>query len=155
MLAGLLLLVGVLFLLYKRVVFIDRHTERAVEFELPVLGRIRTQSPVLALAAFGVAMVTYPVYLSTRGQQSIELSGSLDTGGRSAEILVVAMPSYQTSIHKPVGEQSFSLPIPLLPNTTYRVRVFVDEILVADAPTKMEAGALKVPPIVWKPQASR
>ena len=56
-LAGVTLLVGVVMLLVKRIIVLDRTTRKPMEFEFPLLGKVKTQSPVIALAVIGAVLM--------------------------------------------------------------------------------------------------
>jgi hypothetical protein len=57
--AGIILLVGTLILLFKRTIYLDRETKQPVEMELPVFGKIKTQSPVIFIVLIGASLVLF------------------------------------------------------------------------------------------------
>ena len=90
--AGILLLVGTMILLFFRRVVLDSETKTPTRFKLPLFGEITTQTPVLVLVLIGALMVIYP--LSTREPSTVTVTGSVDPGGSSVAVLVIADPDY-------------------------------------------------------------
>lgn len=45
--AGIFVLVASFVLLFKRIIFVDSTTRQPIEIKLPILGKLKTQSPVV------------------------------------------------------------------------------------------------------------
>src|SRR5262249_15036703 len=115
--AGILLLVATMILLFFPPIYLDAESKQAITFTLPLFGEISTQAPVLVLVLVGAFMVIYP--LSKMGAEMVPIEGTIDTGGKSVSVLVVAVPAYE---HTQDAPGQFSMKIPLLAtDASYRV----------------------------------
>jgi hypothetical protein len=63
-LAGLAVLLGCLMLLWKRRIYLDAEGKSVTKVELPMLGKLETQYPVLALFVLGGVLLGVPAYYS-------------------------------------------------------------------------------------------
>jgi hypothetical protein len=149
-LAGILFLMATMILLFFRRIYLDAETKQPIKFTLPIFGEISTQAPVLVLVLIGAFMVLYP--LSKMGADMVPLEGDIDTGGKSVNVIVVAVPAYE---HTQDAAGTFTLNIPLLAtDTSYRVKFVVDKQIIDDQPAKLENGRLKLTHAVrWVPPA--
>ena len=146
--AGILLLLGTMVLLFYRRIYLDAETKEPIKFTLPVIGEISTQAPVLVLIFVGACLVAYP--LSKMGADKATLQGVIDTGGKPVTVLVVAEPDYAFP-----QEQSgpFSVKIPLLAtDATYRIMFVVDKTIIADQGGPLKDGNITLTPVQWAPQ---
>src|SRR6476646_7156759 len=107
--AGILLVIGTMFLLFARRIYLDAETKQPITFKLPLMGEISTQAPVLILIAIGAFMVVYP--LSKASADMVTLEGDVDTGGKSVNVVVVAVPAYE---HHQDFPGPLALRVPLL-----------------------------------------
>jgi hypothetical protein len=145
--AGILLLLGTMVLLFYRRVFIDAESKQPIKFTLPVLGEISTQSPVVLLILIGAAMVTYP--LTQMRAAVVSLEGSVDTGGETVSVLIVAVPDYQQIRHTP-GTLKTNIPL-LNTNASYRALFIVDKQIIAEQDASLEGGRIKLNSVQWVP----
>ena len=146
-LAGILLLVATMILLFFRRIYLDSETKQPIKFTLPVFGEISTQAPVLVLVLAGAFMVVYP--LSKMSADMVPLQGHIDTGGKSVSVLIVAVPDYEHSQDAP-GD--FSVKIPLLAtDATYRVKFLVDKQVIDDQLATLKDGRIELKPVQWSP----
>ncbi len=114
-----------------RRIYIDSETKQAIEFEIPIFGKLKTQAPAFAIIAVGAGMVAYP--LSKSHADLAVLSGQIVTDGKSVNLLIVpGVYQYPVDASGP-----FTTPFPILPNTSYRVKVIVDKQIVDE-----QAGSL-------------
>jgi hypothetical protein len=146
-LAGILLLVGTMLLLFFRRIYLDSETKQPTKITLPVFGEISTQAPVLVLVLVGAFMVAYP--LSKMRADTAPMQGHLDTGGKSVSVLVIAVPDYEHSQDAP-GD--FAIKIPLLAtDATYRVKFLVDKQVIDDQLATLKDGRFELKPVQWSP----
>ena len=153
--AGGLLLLGTLVLLFSRRVYLDAATKEPIEFELPLFGKVKTQSPVLVLVIIAAFMVAYPI--AKARPKMIPLTGEVDTSGEPVQAVVVADPDYTHSQDSPGG---FKMNIPLLAtDATYRVKFIVDKMVIDDQQATLKDGAFVLdrrvkwsPPTAERPQ---
>ena len=136
--AGLILLSGTMILLFFRRIYLDAETKQPITFTLPILGEISTQAPVVILIAIGAFMVVYP--LSKMSADMATLEADIDTGGKSVNVLVIAVPAYE---HSQDAAGPLSLKIPLLgADATYRVKFLVDKQVIDDQSAELKDGRL-------------
>src|SRR5216684_986553 len=95
--AGFALLVSVVFLLYKRRIYLNAVTKMPIEVEMPILGKLKSQSPVIVIIFIGAALVLYPIYMARTELGTVE--GSIHTSGKSVTVTVVAQPRFQETLH--------------------------------------------------------
>ena len=150
-LAGIVLLLGVLVLLGKRIIVLDQATGRPMEFEFPILGKFKTQSPVVALAIIGALLVGYSVHERRVSLEEIKIEGEVDGGGKTVSFVVVAFPRYQFAIHRANGLTPFKLTVPKLPDNTLRVRMYVDETLISDQEAEAKSGRARLREVRYQP----
>lgn len=73
---GLIMVVGGIFLLYKEKIYIDSQTKEVTALETPV-GTFRTNAPALALFLIGFIPLIYPIYQSSKKEDTVTLYGKL------------------------------------------------------------------------------
>jgi hypothetical protein len=113
-LAGFVLLLSTMILLGMRRIYIDSQTKEPTEFEIPLIGKVKTQAPVLFLIAAGVGLIAYSVRESKVPTiQSGTLTGDVDLRGAKATVLVLAIPTQYQDSREVSGP--FSIPVPLIP----------------------------------------
>ena len=148
--AGVILVIATMILVFFRRVYLDAETKKPVKFKLPVIGEIETQAPVLVLVAIGAFMVVYP--LSKGGADMATLEADIDTGGKSVNVLIVAVPAYEHSQDAP-GRLVLRVPL-LSTDATYRVKFLVDKQVIDDQDAELKNGRLTLSHSVqWIPPA--
>lgn len=60
--AGLIMIVGSLILISKRIIFIDVATQKVTEIELPLGFKVKTQTPVILLFVLGGFLLVFPIW---------------------------------------------------------------------------------------------
>jgi len=108
-LAGLLMVGGGVWLLYKEKIYIDRESQQVTEIETP-LGKFKTNVPALALFALGFIPLIYPVYVLAGSTEQVRIRGTVKTNRPDARILVYAVIESDSVI----GSGEFSLKVPAL-----------------------------------------
>lgn len=130
--AGAIVMISTMLLIGLRRIYVDKVTKEVTEIELPLLGKMKTQSPALFLVAVGFMLTAYAVYqdATLRAKAMKEttpgtLDGEIELDGANATVLVLAVPSEYQSVRQSSGK--FSLPVELLPGTDYQVKYEVDQ----------------------------
>lgn len=131
---------GVIYLLARRIVLLDSRTKQPIEFDFPLMGKIRTQNPVLFMLILGVSLICFSISRSTIPR--IPLKGTIAAQGRTASILVVGYPDYAYSM-RDSGDIKFEQQIPDIPGVTYRVRIQIDQEDYGETGVERVDGTLK------------
>jgi hypothetical protein len=76
-LAGLTMVVGGIWLLYKQKIYIDRESKQITEIETP-LGKFKTNVPALALFVLGFFPLIYPLMNVQQFSEKVPIRGNLN-----------------------------------------------------------------------------
>ena len=106
--AGLIMMAGGIWLIYKEKIYIDRETKQVTEVELPWLGKFRTNAPALVLFFLGLAALIYPIHKAGQPTQWVAIKGPVQS--EEFPVFVYAVSKLDT-LHAP---RSFQLEVPLL-----------------------------------------
>lgn len=98
------IIVGAIWLLYQRKIYIDSQTGQPTQVEFPFLGKIKTQSPVLLLFALGVFLLVYPVQKWPQQYKTFE--GKVNSNLQPVNILAVCKTGLTG------GDGSFEIAVP-------------------------------------------
>jgi hypothetical protein len=149
--AGLIVVVGSLWLLWKGKIYFDKETGQVTEVELPFGFRVRTNIPAVVIFVLGAFLLVVPILKMPAESGRIRLAGRIN----SAEPLkVYAVAGERES----TGDVALEVP---LSNFDYEVsywakqgRVLVDKELVHLTGTERGDYPLKGPrpKIVWAPE---
>ena len=143
--AGFVLLIGTMILLFFRRIYLDAETKQSIKVTLPIFGEISTQAPVILLVLIGAFMVVYPAV--QKRQDRVTIEGEIDTGGKSVTVLVVPVPDY---VYSQDASGKFNMTIPLLAtDANYRVKYIVDKLVIADTVATLKDGQMKLPTVQW------
>jgi len=144
--AGFVLLAGVLALAWKGRVYLDAETKSPIEFEFPILGKVKTQSPIILLVLIGAAMVLYPIGKSDPSE--VTLTTPIQTNGRAVTVRVVPLPAYQLTVD---ASNTYQMRVPVLPNvSTYYAQYEVDkEVLPCSEPVTISGNQVKLNGCEW------
>jgi hypothetical protein len=143
--AGLFLVASTMLLVGLRRIYFDAKTKQPIEFELPLIGKIKSQAPAFALVLVGACMVIFPLTKMSPDQATI--SGRVETGGKSVTMMVVAIPHYQQSFD---ASGPIELPVPLLQGVSgYRVKFLVDRQVIDDQQAVVQGGRIQLNPVKW------
>lgn len=110
-----------------RRIYFDKETKQPIEIDIPIFGKLKTQAPAFALVVVAACLVMYPLFRSR--PDLVTVRGDIDTGGKAVTILVVAVPQYQMTLDR---GRAFHIPVPILKDSTYRVKFIVEGRIVAD-----------------------
>jgi hypothetical protein len=145
--AGIFLLACTMLLIGLRRIYFDAKTKQAIEIELPLFGKIRTQAPAFGLIVVGAFLVFYP--MARPHPDIVTLQGSINTKGKSVEVLVLAEPPLAEKIFYAPGH--FSMPIQLIKDASYRVEFLVDGQIVHDEEPILDKNGFGLKPFDWSP----
>jgi hypothetical protein len=143
--AGVVLLIGTLILLFSRRIYLDRVTHEAIEVEMPFLGKLRTQSPVIVLILIAGGLVLYPVKIGTDRVVTAPIEGQLDHPLPDVRVYVV--PNRYTADVDDTG--AYHLDVPLGKDTDYFTALFFQD------QTQLYRQGFKLPPEGIKLQPPR
>ena len=129
--AGCFLLASVVWLLHNRRIYVDADTKEPIEFDLPVIGKLKTQNPVIMLFLIGAGLVMGPVWLSNgelTPYKQATVEGEIETN-KPVTVTVVPLPRFQATLQ---GSGPFKMLIPVMPEVNYRVWFSVDGRIATD-----------------------
>ena len=59
---GAAIIIGGIWLIFKEKIYIDKETKHPIGFELPLLGKFKSNTPALALFFIGAFLIVYPIW---------------------------------------------------------------------------------------------
>lgn len=111
--AGILTVVGALFLIFKEKIYLDAQTKRVMSVELPFFGKVQTNAPAFAVIVLGFAAVIYPVQRSHTTYITVEQDVDSDSP--------FTVNAYAVSEHATVGNNKhLTIVFPNLPDADYQ-----------------------------------
>jgi hypothetical protein len=146
--AGILLLVSIVWLLFKRVIYVDATTKQPIEFELPILGKLKSQNPVIALVLIAAGLTLYPLRLSDQARsarlakyaESATIEGEVETT-KPVTVTIVPLPRFQETLQ---ASGPFTMAVPIIPDVAYRAWFSVDGKIANDQSFKLGNNAAKL-----------
>ena len=149
--AGLFMIVGGIWLLYKQKIYIDKETNEVTEIETPV-GKFKTNAPALMLFALGFVPLIYPLFQVAGSTREIRIHGNVKTDSQPLAVFAVA-----TSKAVPRGGD-FSVNLPMLKSAKdytilYVVGTMIDTVVV-DLERATTKGDVMLEPKEMKPAAA-
>ena len=156
--AGLVMVVGGIWLIYKEKIFIDRESKQPIEIRLP-FGSFKSNYPALALFVLGFFPLVYPVYkLNPENYvrvKQVKIKGLVETDAYPA--LVYAARGRDFVLNK---EEGFHIPVPFLGqgDEDYKVLLIVNDHVLGEAVVAREPGShgdieVKFKPVSIEPLA--
>jgi hypothetical protein len=118
--SGAFLVVATAIILMFRTSYIDAETKNPIEFELPLIGKVKTQSPVVVIALLGVLLLIYGVNHTQR--DTLMVTGQINSKD-PVTMYIVGIPQY---LYTQQNSGPFSTSIPFLPDLTYRAEYVVN-----------------------------
>ena len=118
--SGAFLLVATAIIFLFRTSYIDAETKNPIEFELPVIGKVKTQSPVVFIALLGAGLLIYGVNHTQR--DTLTVTGEINSKD-PVTMYIVGIPQFQ---YTQQNSGPFSTSIPFLPDLTYRAEYVVN-----------------------------
>lgn len=125
-LAGLVMVVGGIWLLYRQKIYIDTQSKEVTEIETPV-GKFRTNVPALVLFALGFIPLIYPMVQLAGLTQQVIIRGNVKANAHPVLIYAV------TDSDSLLQDGEFSIPVPVLKKTAdYKVVYVVGNTMAQD-----------------------
>ncbi len=110
--AGLLMIIGAFWLLFKQKIYLDATTKEMMYVELPFIGKVKTNAPSLAIIVIGLIAVVIPYYYS----RTRYLSVHQHFASNSYPISVYAV----CRVHSIENDGELDLPVPILSDSDYK-----------------------------------
>ncbi|MEW6086955.1 MAG: hypothetical protein AB1498_01455 [bacterium] len=125
--AGLIMVAGGIWLLYKQKIYIDRESKEVTEIETPI-GKFKTNIPALILFALGFVPLIYPIIKSSEITEQVSIKGMVKANEYPVQVYAVIKSD---SI---MENRDFSLQVPVLKNITdeYKVIYLVGNMVFED-----------------------
>lgn len=109
--AGIIMIGGALFLLFKEKIYLDSQTSQPTSVEIPFFGKLKTNAPALVIFALGVVAVAYPLHFDHLNY--LKVTGTVESNIRPVVVYVVSSQST-------VGNGSnLEVALPQLPSKDY------------------------------------
>lgn len=109
-LAGLVMVVGSIWLIYKQKIFVDRETKQVTEIKTP-LGTLKTNLPAILLFVIGFFFMVFPIVkvseLTRDSAATVNIVGTVDSS--EEPVIAYAVLAEQTML----GEKQFRLTVPI------------------------------------------
>jgi hypothetical protein len=97
MFSGAFLATTAAIILLFRKSYIDAATGSPIEFEMPLIGKVRTQSPVIAMALIGAGLLIYG--LNHSQQDNLAITGEIKSD-QPVTVYFVGIPQFQYTQQK-------------------------------------------------------
>src|SRR5258708_4651310 len=104
--AGLVMVIGGIWLLYKEKIYIDRESKQVTEIETPI-GKFKTNVPALALFLIGFVPLIYPILKSANFAEEVLIRGNIKASSFPVQIYAVAQSD------SVLQNRDFSLKVPV------------------------------------------
>jgi len=114
--AGLVMVVGGIWLIYKEKIYVDRESKTVTEIGTP-FGTFRTNIPALFLFVLGFIPIFYPIVKSASVATEVPIEGQVTSNHYPVEVIAVA----NTQVVDKEG--SFKLEVPFFGSDTKDYRV--------------------------------
>jgi hypothetical protein len=147
-LAGFVMVVGGIWLIYRQKIVIDRETKEVTEIETP-LGKFKTNVPALALFALGFVPLIYPIVKSLGYSQKVSIRGEVSSD--KYPVVIYAVVRTDSIQHK--GEYRLDVPAPFGAMEDYRILYIAGEVISdnhVDPANQQSGGVIKIPPAELK-----
>ena len=126
-LAGLVMVVGGIWLLYKQKIYIDSESKQITEIETPI-GKFRTNIPALILFALGFIPLIYPIIKSAEMTEQVNIKGKIISNQYPVQVYAVIKSD------SVLENRDFSLQVPVLKNLSneYKIIYLVGNMVLED-----------------------
>jgi hypothetical protein len=116
---GLLLILGSIVLLSLRKTLVDKETSQPTEIEVPLLGKVRVNSPALVLFAVGIIPLVFAVWdyhkLREKLAEEVSIVGTVTTDSPEVQVYaVVALGTVENTASPTSAKGTFRFDVPLL-----------------------------------------
>jgi hypothetical protein len=138
--AGLIMVVGGIWLIYKQKIYLDKESKEVMEIETPIGLKFKTNIPALVLFVLGFIPLIYPI-ISTKGmQKEIKIVGYVKSTIHPVQIYVVL------EAESLIQDRDFNLWVPSS-SKTYKIIYVAKDIVLEDIadPQNMKGEEIKLP----------
>jgi hypothetical protein len=137
--AGLLMVAGGIWLLYKEKIYIDRESKEITEIETPI-GKFKTNAPALALFVLGFIPLIYPIWNSAGFVQEIMIKGNVKATTFPVQVYAVIKSDSL------MQNRAFSLQLPV--NDEYKIIYIAGSVILEDLAEigQKQNGEILLPP---------
>ena len=126
-LAGLIMVAGGIWLLYKQKIYIDKESSQVTEIETP-LGKFKTNIPALVLFALGFIPLIYPIVQSSGFAEEVRIMGNVKASTFPVQVYAVIKSDSL------LENRDFSLLVPVLKGGSeeYKIIYIAGSIILED-----------------------
>jgi hypothetical protein len=119
-LAGLVMIVGGIWLIYSQKIYIDSQSKEITEIDIPLVGKFKTNVPALVLFALGFIPLIYPLVQLAGMIKEVTIQGNVKANAHP--VLVYAVANSDSVL----SDEAFSIKVPLLGSAVdYRILYLV------------------------------
>lgn len=115
-LAGLVMVVGGIWLLFKQKIYIDRESNQVTEIDTP-FGKFKTNYPALALFALGFVPLIYPIVQTSGALEEFQIRGNVKASEHPVQVYAVIESDSL------MQDRDFSLNVPVLKQQGHQYKV--------------------------------
>lgn len=141
-LAGLIMVAGGIWLIYKEKIYIDRESKEVTEIETP-LGKFKTNVPALVLFALGFVPLIYPIIKSAGFAQEVRIEGNVKASTFPVQVYAVVKSDSL------LENRDFSLEVPVAENNggEYKILYIAGSLVLEERADlrKKQDGEIKLP----------
>lgn len=124
--AGLVMVVGGIWLIYKEKIYIDKETNQVTELETP-LGKFKTNVPALVLFALGFVPLIYPIVKLSELLPEVTIEGAVQSNTYPVQIYAVV------KTESLLGPRSFRINVPRVGESgDYKILYIVPGVVSED-----------------------
>src|SRR5262245_28074335 len=152
--AGVVMIVGGIWLIYKEKIFIDRESKKPIQITSP-LGSFKSNYPALTLFALGFVPLIYPIYSINNLRDFVRVTTVRIKGPVQASAYPVLV--YAARAQDAVSSQGeFQVPVPYLDSyeNDYKILLVVNGHVIDEARAVRNASAdaieIKFKPVVFE-----
>jgi hypothetical protein len=148
--AGVLMIAGGLWLLYKQKIYIDSASNQVTEIETPI-GKFKTNLPALVLFVLGFFPLIVPLWKAPdlMEEKTIKIISNIDAPDAARPIVVYVVT--ETDQRRSNGPFSISVPAKKSSKNDYKLIYAFADGTMADAPVPLENekdGKIEVRPMI-------
>ncbi|MBI3803978.1 MAG: hypothetical protein HY282_09490 [Nitrospirae bacterium] len=139
--AGLIMVAGGIWLIYKQKIYIDRESKQVTEIETPI-GKFKTNVPALVLFALGFVPLIYPIVKSAGFTEEVRIQGNVKASTFPVQVYAVIKSDSL------LENRDFSLEVPVVENgADYKILYIAGSLVLEDQADlrKTQDGELKLP----------
>lgn len=124
--AGVIMVAGGIFLIYKEKIYIDKETKKVTEIETPI-GKFKTNAPALVLFVLGFFPLVYPIYTAKERGKMVTISGELSSTNYPVNVYAIA------ESESLLNDGSYKLMVPAKSeNDKYKIIFYSHNIFIED-----------------------